>query len=126
MLLNFPTVNSLVQSVKRVLQGRKMEDPVTLGDLVSFQTSLLRLVDSRMRLWSSLPEGKTMTPKEFAHWSGLTDAKVRMMCRNHDLKGAQYKDGAGWMIPTSELLRILQEAEDNLLPPDLRNPIFPD
>lgn len=97
------------------MSSKDLQQPVTMEDLLNFKQDLMRdMVQAiSQKLLSKLPVRKGYSIKEFSQLTGLEETTINIYCLTGKLKAKQIVKGGSWMILTTELDRLINEAVAN-------------
>lgn len=88
-------------------------DIVTLEDLMVFgekmKNDIYGIIQAKVN-----PLKEFYTPKEFGHKTGMKYSTVVYKCKNGILKAVQEAPNCTWLIHSSELERLVKDAEKNV------------
>ena len=86
---------------------------LTKKDLELFASKLIEAIEAKLQKSSSTHK-EFLTPKEFAHLTGMKYSTVVYRCHTGALKARQESPKSTWLIHASELERYIKEADGNL------------
>ena len=83
---------------------------ITVGDLERFRKNLIADLEILLKFKN---RKEFYNPKEFAYKTGMKYSTVIYRCKMGKLKARQDAPNCSWLIYSSEIERLIQEANEN-------------
>ena len=83
---------------------------ITVGDLERFRKNLIADFDGLLKFKN---RKEFYSPKEFGHKTGMKYSTIIYRCKVGKLKARQDGPNCSWLIDSSEMDRLHQEASEN-------------